>query len=244
MSKQFVVAANFKCNHTRESFGEYLSELRSLLAAALKQGTQLKASEVAFFPPFTALLAKSEFDELAKFLPLTQGAQNFYPAQCGSFTGEVGAQQLEGAGVECVMIGHSERRAILGEGEEFLRAKFEFARSRGYKVVYCVGESLEQRQAGKTQEVLNAQLNAVELGYENLTIAYEPVWAIGSGVSATPEAVAEALDFLASKTRAKLLYGGSVSGKNVAQLREVANCSGVLVGTASWEAQGLLSLLV
>ncbi|MBE2984436.1 triose-phosphate isomerase [Campylobacter sp. RM9344] len=220
-----IFAANLKCNHTRDSFNEYAKILNE----------NLKDENVLVFAPATTFL-----NEEFKF---TLGAQNFYPCESGSYTGEIGKAMLDEFNIKTVLIGHSERREILGESEEFLRAKFDFAVKNGWRVVYCIGESLELFESGKTREWLDLQLANIDLGYKNLVIAYEPIWAIGTDKSASAEQVGEILEFIASKTSAPLLYGGSVNAKNIAEICKVKHCGGVLVGTASWDASNFLNLI-
>lgn len=222
----FIYAANLKCNHTRASFAEY--------ARVLNAG--LKDERVLIFPPFTAL---DDFS-WAKF---RIGAQNFYPCQSGAYTGEIGKAHLDEFGIKDVLIGHSERREILGESEKDLRAKFDFAVSAGWQITYCIGENVATFQSGKTIEFLAKQLENITLDYANLSIAYEPIWAIGTGISADTDKICEILDFIRSKTSVPLLYGGSVNAKNIAQIRAIANCDGVLIGTASWDAENFLNLI-
>ena len=144
--------------------------------------------------------------------------------------------------VKSVLIGHSERRE-LGESEELLRAKFDFAAKAGWQIVYCIGENLSVNEAGGTKEFLARQLKNIDLGYERLLIAYEPIWAIGTGKSASAEQIEEILNFIRKQTSAPLLYGGSVNAANIGGIAGIANCDGVLVGTASWDASGFLELI-
>jgi len=217
--------ANLKCNHTRKSFSEYAEILDDSLDGSY---------EVVVFPPASAFSQKAH-----KF---RQGAQNFYPVENGNFTGEIGLSMLDEFSIKDVLIGHSERRA-LSESDEFIKAKFEFAKKHSLNAVLCIGESLEIKEAGKTKEFLKSQLIGVDLEYKNLVIAYEPVWAIGTGKSASVRDIAEILEFLASLTKAPLLYGGSVNEKNIKEIASVKNCNGVLVGTASFEAESFLNLI-
>ena len=217
--------ANLKCNHTRASFKEYAQILDANLSAN---------DDVTVFPPFSALdLAAHKFK---------LGAQNFYPCESGAHTGEIGKAMLDEFGVKSVLIGHSERRE-LGEGEELLRAKFDFAAKAGWQIVYCIGENLSVNEAGGTKEFLAEQLKNIDLGYERLLIAYEPIWAIGTGKSASAEQIEEILNFICEQTSAPLLYGGSVNAANIGGIARIKNCDGVLVGTASWDAPGFLELI-
>ena len=217
--------ANLKCNHTRASFAKYAEILDANLSAN---------DDVTVFPPFSALdLATHKFK---------LGAQNFYPCESGAHTGEIGKAMLDEFGVKSVLIGHSERRE-LGESEELLRAKFDFAVKAGWQIVYCIGENLSVNEAGGTKEFLVEQLKNIDLGYERLLIAYEPVWAIGTGKSASAEQIENVLNFIREQTSAPLLYGGSVNVANIGGIAGIANCDGVLVGTASWDASKFLELI-
>ena len=217
--------ANLKCNHTRASFREYAEILDANLSAN---------DDVTVFPPFSALdLAAHKFK---------LGAQNFYPCESGAHTGEIGKAMLDEFGIKSVLIGHSERRE-LGESEELLRAKFDFAAKAGWQIVYCVGENLSVNEAGGTKEFLAGQLKNIDLGYERLLIAYEPIWAIGTGRSASAEQIEEILNFIREQTSAPLLYGGSVNAANIGGIAGIENCDGVLVGTASWDASKFLELI-
>ena len=217
--------ANLKCNHTRASFAKYAEILDANLSAN---------DDVTVFPPFSALdLAAHKFK---------LGAQNFYPCESGAHTGEIGKAMLDEFGVKSVLIGHSERRE-LGESKGLLRAKFDFAVKAGWQIVYCIGENLSVNETGGTKEFLAKQLKSIDLGYERLLIAYEPIWAIGTGRSASAEQIEEILNFIREQTIAPLLYGGSVNAANIGGIAGIANCDGVLVGTASWDASGFLELI-
>lgn len=217
--------ANLKCNHTRASFAKYAQILDANLSAN---------DDVTVFPPFSALdLAAHKFK---------LGAQNFYPCESGAHTGEIGKAMLDEFGVKSVLIGHSERRE-LGESEELLRAKFDFAVKAGWQIVYCIGENLSVNESGATKKFLSRQLENIDLGYKNLVIAYEPVWAIGTGKSASTEQIKGVLNFIREQTSAPLLYGGSVNAANIGGIAGIASCDGVLVGTASWDASGFLELI-
>ena len=217
--------ANLKCNHTRASFAKYAEILDANLSVN---------DDVTVFPPFSAL------DGAAHKFKL--GAQNFYPCESGAHTGEIGKAMLDEFGVKSVLIGHSERRE-LGESEELLRAKFGFAVKAGWQIVYCIGENLSVNEAGRTKEFLAEQLKNIDLGYKRLLIAYEPIWAIGTGKSASTEQIENVLNFIREQTSAPLLYGGSVNVVNIGEIAGIANCDGVLVGTASWDASKFLELI-
>lgn len=218
--------ANLKCNYTRASFREYAKILDENLSAN---------DDVSVFAPASA------FDEKKHIFRL--GAQNFYPCESGAFTGEIGKAMLDEFEIKDVLIGHSERREILNESEELLRAKFDFAAKNGWNVIYCIGENLSTNESGATKEFLSRQLENIDLGYKNLIIAYEPIWAIGTGKSASIEQIDEVLSFLKTKANVPLLYGGSVNAANIADIAGIKSCDGVLVGTASWDANNFLNLI-
>ncbi|EAH6247169.1 triose-phosphate isomerase [Campylobacter jejuni] len=220
-----IFAANLKCNHTRASFKIY--------AEILNKTIGVKCDDIIVFPPSVAFLEKEN-----NFI---QGAQNFYPCVNGAFTGELGKEHLDEFGIKCVLIGHSERRA-LGD-EEFIKAKFDFAKEHGYKIVFCIGENLDTKNSGKTLEFLKKQLEVIDLDYKNLIIAYEPIYSIGSGVSAKKEDIAKVLEFVSSLTQAPLLYGGSVNGDNIKDILNIKHCSGVLVGSAALKAENFIKLI-
>lgn len=214
-----IVAANFKTNNTREYTKTYIDALVNSDAR----------DEIYIFPTFTSLSnAKAPSN-------VKVGAQNFYPVQNGSFTGEIGQDQLDEFNIKCVLIGHSERRHVLNESEELIKEKYEFAMKNGWKIFYCIGESKEVRESGKVIEYLKNQLSYIDINYENLIVAYEPVWAIGTGISAELKDIDETLNALRELTDKPLLYGGSVKGSNAKEIFSLKNCDGVLVGSASWK---------
>ena len=224
-----ILAANFKMNHTRASTKEYIQ--------ALNKYGQLKGIDIAIFPPFTAL---DKFDTF-----VTVGAQDAYPAQKGSFTGEIGLEQLQEFGIETLIVGHSERRHIIRESQEFIAKKFQFYSERGFTIYYCIGETLAIREEGfeAIRTYLLEQCGGIDLGYEKLVLAYEPVWAIGTGRSASPEEIEEVLAFLRGKTDARLLYGGSVKPQNIQEILAIPNCDGALIGTASWDVESIIEMI-
>ncbi|EEP6780609.1 triose-phosphate isomerase [Campylobacter coli] len=220
-----IFAANLKCNHTRASFKIY--------AKILNKTMGVKCDDIIVFPPSIAFLENEN-----NFI---QGAQNFYPCVNGAFTGELGKEHLDEFGIKCVLIGHSERRA-LGD-EEFIKAKFDFAKEHGYKIVFCIGENLDTKNSGKTLEFLKKQLEIIDLNYEKLIIAYEPIYSIGTGVSAQSTDIAKVLEFLASLTKAPLLYGGSVNENNIKEILSVNHCGGVLIGSAALKVENFIKLI-
>ena len=228
-----IIASNFKTNHTRESTKEYLIKLNHFV-----KENKIK-EEVLIFPPSTAL------DKYNLESAIQIGVQNAYPADKGSFTGEIGFNQIDEFGIKAILIGHSERRHILKESNDLIIQKFNFYKDKGYKIIYCIGEPKEVRDEGleRVLEYNFSQLKGVDLGYENLIIAYEPVWAIGTGVSATIKQIDETLSNLRKKIKAPLLYGGSVKVENTKEILEIKDCDGILVGTASWDIENFKKMV-
>lgn len=228
-----IIAANFKTNHTRKSTKEYLVKLNSFV-------TNLKSDDtVLVFPPSTAL---DSFDLTAN---ISVGVQNGYPAENGSFTGEIGLDQIEEFGLKTILIGHSERRHVLGESQAEIAKKYEFYKAKGFQIVYCIGEPKEVREQGieSVIEYNFSQLDGIDINYDNLIVAYEPVWAIGTGLTASNEQIEETLGLLKQKIKAPLLYGGSVKVANVKEIYDIPNCEGVLVGTASWDVDAFCEMV-
>lgn len=226
-----IIAGNLKTNHTRESVKSYMSELNSFINLNKIQ------DEVYIFPPLTTL------DKFKGDVKL--GVQNAYPLESGSCTGEVGLEQLSEFNIDTILIGHSERRHILQESNEFVLKKFNFFKERSFKIFYCIGEPLEVRERGldATLEYIDRQLDGVDLNYENLIIAYEPVWAIGTGVSAKIEDIKDVSIKLKQRFKAPLLYGGSVKPNSVKDILDIDEVDGVLIGTASWKIDSLEEIL-
>jgi len=231
MSK--ILAANFKTNHTRASTQEYVAKLDASMS---KLGY---LDDIYLFPPATAL---NSFD-IKNSIHI--GAQNAYPTVKGSFTGEIGAEQLEEFNIKTLLIGHSERRHILGETQEFIAKKYIWFIEKGFKIFYCIGEPLEVREAGDkaVRQYLIEQLEGIDTSYENLILAYEPVWAIGTGKTATAELIERTHSMIKEIVDKPLLYGGSVKPQNLAEILAVPGCDGALIGTASWDAESMVSML-
>jgi len=228
-----IYAANFKTNHTRQSTREYLGKLQPQL---LEKNPNDK---VYIFPPLTAL----DNYESADF---TIGAQNAYPANNGAFTGEVGIQQLAEFNIKTILIGHSERRDILKESQEDVAKKFAFFKEQGFEIIYCIGESLEVREKGLKAviEHLLSQFEGIDTTYENFMVAYEPIWAIGTGRVASVEEITFTHNALKKVVNKPLLYGGSVKGANIAKIAAIDNVDGVLVGGASLQTETFLELVL
>ena len=216
-----IIAANLKTNLTRKDTAEYLSELEKFLS------TNADSQEVLVFPASSSL--DSHVGKVAV------GAQNAYPAKNGAFTGEIGQEHLDEFNIKTILIGHSERRHVIGESQEEIVKKFNFYKELGFKIVYCIGEPLEIREAGEEELIkyLDSQYEGIDLSYENLIIAYEPVWAIGTGLTPTLEDIESLHTKLKLKCSAPLLYGGSVKVTNAKEVLALNNVDGVLVGSAA-----------
>ncbi len=223
------VFGNWKMNGTLAFAEEYVNKLLGEVRPASVQ--------VALFPPFTAL---SSFQYLVKDSFLKFGAQNMYYEDSGAFTGEVSPVMLKEIGVDYVLIGHSERRHIFLENDEMLMKKVEAAHRHDIPVVFCVGETLEERRTGATKDVLKRQLILVQdiLSRRDI-VAYEPVWAIGTGVTPTMDEIRESISWVKELLKADLpvLYGGSVNKGNAVDISEVSGVDGVLVGGASLKVE-------
>lgn len=231
--KRKIIAANLKTNHTRQSTRSYINQVDFLLSQS-----DLNC-DVIIFPSLTSL------DYFALHSELDIGAQNCYPVKNGSFTGEIGTEQLQEFDVSTILIGHSERRHILKESSDLILQKFNYFKDLGFKIVFCVGEPLEVRKLGleATLEYIWAQFEGIDIGYENLIVAYEPVWAIGTGVAATNDDIKEIHSVLKQKITKPLLYGGSVKLENVASIVAMQTVDGVLIGTASWDGDDFCKII-
>ena len=228
-----IIASNFKTNHTRKSTASFISEVNDYLVK-----NSLK-NEVYVFPTATSL---DSFDTVSNF---SIGAQNAYSVNSGSFTGEIGTTQLDEFGIKTILIGHSERRHILGETQAQIATKYEFYKNLGYKIIYCIGEPLVVNKFGlkKTLEYIYDQFVGIDTNYENLILAYEPVWAIGTGVTATTEDIENVHNAIKAKIDKPLLYGGSVKVDNVREICQIPNVDGALIGTASWKVEDFIKIL-
>ncbi len=228
-----IIASNFKTNHTRKSTALFINEVNDYL-----KSNEIK-NEVYVFPTATSL---DLFDTVSTF---SIGAQNAYAATSGSFTGEIGTVQLDEFEIKTILIGHSERRHILGETQNMIAKKYEFYKELGYKIIYCIGEPLEVKNQGlpKTLEYIYQQFDGIDTNYKNLILAYEPVWAIGTGVTATNEDIKNIHNAIKEKISKPLLYGGSVKVENVRELCQIPNVDGALIGTASWKKEDFIQIL-
>jgi triosephosphate isomerase len=241
-----LLAGNWKMN---------LDRRRALELARALRDAPVAGREVAVFPPFVYL------DEVARALErsgVTVGAQDVCDEKDGAFTGEVSAEMLLDVGATAVLVGHSERRHLYGETDELCNRKLLRALSAGLRVVLCVGELLEERDGGRTEPVIARQTTRGLAGVaasdmERVTLAYEPVWAIGTGRNATPAQAGEAHGYLRGVVQglydervagsARILYGGSVKPDNAASLLAVPDVDGALVGGASLKADSFLGIV-
>ncbi|KAK1369418.1 Triosephosphate isomerase [Heracleum sosnowskyi] len=233
-SGKFFVGGNWKCNGTKDSISKLVSDLNS---------STLEADvDVVVSPPFVYI------DQVKNSLTdkIDIAAQNSWIGKGGAFTGEISIEQLKDIGCKWVILGHSERRHVIGEDDQFIGKKAAYALSQDVGVIACIGELLQEREEGKTFDVCFRQLKAFAdavPSWDNVVIAYEPVWAIGTGKVASPQQAQEVhkvvRDWLntnvsadvASKTR--IIYGGSVNGGNCAELAKEEDIDGFLVGGAS-----------
>lgn len=243
-----IIAGNWKMNMLQDPAAALATGVRDALKDA--QGV-----EVVLCPPFTALHAVAQVIDGTS---IGLGGQNCYHEESGAFTGELSPQMLLDARCTWVIIGHSERRQLFGEADELLARKADFALQAGLNVMFCIGETLDEREAGDTFKVLERQvkrglapLDAERL--ERVVIAYEPVWAIGTGRNATPEQAEEAHAFIrqqvakafgeAAADAVRIQYGGSVKPSNAADLLGQKNVDGALVGGASLDADNFASIV-
>lgn len=226
-----ILCANFKANKTRQETRAYMAVVESFVSANDITDT------IIVFPPFTAL----EHDPRNVLI----GVQNGYPVKNGAFTGEIALEQLEEFGIKTILIGHSERRHILGETQEQIAAKFRFFAEQGFLIVYCVGEPLEIREQGheSLMDYIEKQFEGIDLTYSDLVLAYEPVWAIGTGLTPSNSDIELLHGALRTKTTAPLLYGGSVKVDNAGEIMALENVDGVLVGSAALSANDFCDMI-
>jgi triosephosphate isomerase len=242
------VAGNWKMYTT-------LASARQLAAAVVKGVGAERRVRVAVCPPFPYLLAVGE---VLRGSAVALGAQNAYCEKEGAFTGEVAPPMLADAGCTYVILGHSERRHKFGESDALINRKVHAALAAGLQVILCLGETLEERQANRTEAVLDAQLNGSLAGMDaaklaNVVLAYEPVWAIGTGQNATPEQAQQAHAFVRRRVAEKfgeepaaklpIQYGGSVKPDNAAALLHQPDVDGGLIGGASLKADDFLAIV-
>ena len=242
-----MVAGNWKMNKTLQE--------GVALATELKEAVKNPNCAVVIGTPFIHLATVAE---LLKDSPIAVAAENCADKEKGAYTGEVSAEMVRSTGAEYCILGHSERRAYYHEDYEILREKTQLALANGLKVIFCIGEVKEEREAGKQNEVVKAQLegsvfNLTAEEWKNVVLAYEPVWAIGTGLTATPEQAQEIHAYIRGLVAQRygqevadattILYGGSCNEKNAAELFACPDIDGGLIGGAALVAEKFLAII-
>lgn len=244
--RQPLVAGNWKLNGNRQSINNLLQDILSGMK-------DVKKAEVAVCAPYIYI---PQVADSLKNSSIKYGAQNVSEYESGAYTGEISAPMLQEFGCNYAIVGHSERRSIYGETDQQVANKFVAAQKAGIRPILCVGELLEERESGETEAVVARQLDAVveTAGIESLkdaVIAYEPVWAIGTGKTASPEQAQEVHAFIRQRLAdnnaevaalVQILYGGSVKADNAQSLFAQADIDGGLIGGASLDAKDFLSI--
>ena len=248
MSRKYLIAGNWKMNTTASETDDLISEINSLVG----QQTQV---QVCICPPFTSLQKGSSLVEQTEVL---LGAQNMSAEPSGAFTGEISAEMLRDLYVNFVILGHSERRQYFGETNKSINLKVLAAVQNNLKPIYCIGETLEERESGKTLEVVKTQVNEGLANFplsevDNLVLAYEPVWAIGTGKTATDEMAQEVHAYVrgllvdlfgdAAGSGVRILYGGSMKPENASGLLSQPDVDGGLIGGASLNAKSFCAIV-
>lgn len=241
MARKAIIAGNWKMNNTIAETKALITDLIPLVKDA--------SCDVVICTPYTDLATAVE---MTKGTNIKVGAENVHWAEKGAFTGEISANMLAELGVEYAIIGHSERRQYFGETDQTVNARVKAALAAGIKPIVCVGETLEEREGGKVEEVLVRQTTAAFEGIDkdaldNIVIAYEPVWAIGTGKTATSEVANDTIAIIrdtiaklycpnCAEQRMRIQYGGSMNPKNVKELMSMPQIDGGLIGGASLKA--------
>jgi triosephosphate isomerase len=250
MARRPMMAANWKMNKLVREAQDYVAQLLPRISGS-------EGVDVAIFAPFTCL---GEVARMTRDTPVIAGAQNFYYEDWGPYTGEVSAPMLQDVGAEAVIVGHSERREIFGETDEMVARKTARAVSAGLLPIVCVGETKEERDGGKMWDKVSGQIRAIfehldagEVSGEAIVFAYEPVWAIGTGETATPEDAQDAIGQIRGllgelggedfSDQVRILYGGSIKPENVGEIMAQSDVDGGLVGGASLEAHSFAELV-
>ena len=248
MRRRPLVAGNWKMNKTPQETEAFIERLLSVSPA-------FSGCDVLLIPPFTSL---DRSGRLLSESPVSLGAQNVHFEESGAFTGAISASMLKACGCSFVLIGHSERRHVFGDSNTDVSRKLQRALNHGLHPILCVGETLEQRQAGQMESTLKTQLSGGLDGVDaeamsRIVIAYEPVWAIGTGETATPDQAQAAIAFIrawlghhfdgpiADSTR--ILYGGSVKPSNAQELQAQPDINGALIGGASLDADSFAQII-
>lgn len=244
-----IIAGNWKMHKTASEAVRLAKQLKVLVSEDVRN------VEVVVCPPFTAL---SSVAEALKGSGILLGAQNVHWAEEGAFTGEISAGMLSDLSCDYVIVGHSERREHFGETDDIVRRKVEAVLARGMSVIACVGETLEEREAGRTEEVIGREVDAIFQNLQlddpsRLVVAYEPIWAIGTGQTATSTEAKRIADFVRDRIRSlmgdefaqgvRIQYGGSVKPDNIADFMKEDGIDGALVGGASLEASSFAQIV-
>ena len=243
-----IIAGNWKLNKT-------IAEATELASQLVQELSDIDNREVIIAPIFTALSATSKIVDNS---PIQLAAQNCYPETQGAYTGELSPHFLADAGCKYIIIGHSERRQLINESDTFINLKLLKTIETGLKPILCIGETLQQRECGKMDEVLSQQIkggltNLSTAQMKNVVIAYEPIWAIGTGKTATTAQAQEAHFFIRKllqelfdttvATETRILYGGSVKPDNIDGLMKQEDIDGALVGGASLKAEDFVRIV-
>jgi triosephosphate isomerase (TIM) len=235
-----LVAGNWKMHGLKSSIGE----LQKIIAGA----KALPKVELMVCPPATLV---AQFSAAAAGSPVAIGGQDCHAQRSGAFTGDISAEMLKDAGATAVIVGHSERRQYHGETDAMVRAKAQAAQRAGLQPIVCVGETSAQRDAGQAMAVISGQLHGSLPDLVDFAVAYEPVWAIGSGRTPQPKDIAEVHGLIRDRLRSRygdtaervrILYGGSVTPANARELLAADNVNGALVGGASLKADEFLAI--
>ncbi len=240
-----IIAANWKMNNTKEEVTDFFTKLN------LKCQDLEPERQVIVAPAFPYLSMASEM----KHSSILIAAQDIYPERNGAYTGEVGSEMLKDLYVSTIIVGHSERRHIMDESLEMTKQKLDFSLLEGFRVILCVGETLRQREKDELFAVIDKQLSSALMNcekkhFDNIIIAYEPVWAIGTGRVASGNQAQEMHSFIRkllkdnySRPDIPILYGGSVKPHNIKGLMEMEDIDGVLVGGASLKADSFSKII-
>ena len=247
--RNIIIAGNWKMNLTISEAVELINSLTKILTAPIP------LIKVVVCPPFINLL---KIKEISSGSPIHLGAQNCFSEMKGAYTGEVSVNMLKAVGCEYIIVGHSERRAYFNETDEFINKKLKIILSKGINPILCIGEKLEDRKNNNTSNVLKEQLDGCLEGIDsdginNIIIAYEPVWAIGTGISATITEIVETHSWIRNyflenfdefvSNQISILYGGSMNEKNAMDILSQSNVDGGLIGNASLNSESFLSII-
>lgn len=243
-----IIAGNWKMNKTGNEATSFARDLK-------RKTFNINKTEIVVCPPFTAL---TSVFEILKDSRIKMGAQNVHWETSGAYTGEISVKMIEQAGCKYVIIGHSERRQYFGETNHTVNKKIKQTLTANIVPIVCIGETLQQRQEGKTKDVVRSQINEGLTGFsdeqmQRLILAYEPVWAIGTGVTAAPDQAEEVHQFIRELIRevfssqianaCHILYGGSVKPDNIKELLSQKNIDGSLIGGASLEVDTFVTII-